>query len=71
VPPQLDALSKNTQLVTMTIGGNDNNVFIDTIFDCGSAGLSTGARAVPARTATAPHSTTPSATRPTRRSSTP
>lgn len=41
VSPQLDALKKNTQLVTMTIGGNDNNVFIDVILDCGAAGLST------------------------------
>lgn len=41
VAPQLNALSSQTQLVTMTIGGNDNNVFIDTIVDCGSAGLST------------------------------
>ncbi len=41
VAPQLSALSSQTQLVTMTIGGNDNNVFIDTIIDCGSAGLST------------------------------
>jgi lysophospholipase L1-like esterase len=41
VPPQLDALTKSTRLVTMTIGGNDSNVFIDTIIDCGSAGLST------------------------------
>jgi len=41
VAPQLDALSTQTQLATMTIGGNDNNVFIDTIVDCGSAGLST------------------------------
>lgn len=41
VAPQLNALSDQTQLVTMTIGGNDNNVFIDTIVDCGSAGLST------------------------------
>jgi lysophospholipase L1-like esterase len=39
VPPQLDALKRNTQLVTMTIGGNDNNVFIDAILDCGSAGV--------------------------------
>src|SRR5690242_9534331 len=38
VPPQLDALSSQTQLVTMTIGGNDSNVFIDAIVDCGSAG---------------------------------
>jgi lysophospholipase L1-like esterase len=41
VAPQLDALQKNTQLVTMTIGGNDSNVFIDGIVDCGAAGLST------------------------------
>ena len=41
VPPQLDAVKKDTQLVTMTIGGNDSNVFIDVIIDCGTAGLST------------------------------
>jgi lysophospholipase L1-like esterase len=41
VPPQLDALSTRTRLVTMTIGGNDSNVFIDAVIDCGSAGLST------------------------------
>src|SRR3954447_19724560 len=41
VPPQLNALSQETQLVTMTIGGNDSGVFIDTIIACGSAGLST------------------------------
>jgi hypothetical protein len=41
VAPQLDALRKNTQLVTMTIGGNDNNTFIDAIAECGAEGLST------------------------------
>ena len=41
VPPQLDAVKKDTQLVTMTIGGNNSNVFIDVIIDCGTAGLST------------------------------
>jgi lysophospholipase L1-like esterase len=41
VAPQLDALSKRTQLVTMTIGGNDNNTFISAIAECGAAGLST------------------------------
>jgi lysophospholipase L1-like esterase len=41
VAPQLDALKKNTQLVTMTIGGNDSGVFIDSILECGAAGLST------------------------------
>ncbi len=38
VPPQLDAVTSQTQLVTMTIGGNDSNVFIDAIVDCGTAG---------------------------------
>jgi hypothetical protein len=41
VAPQLDAVEQGTQLVTMTIGGNDSGVFIDTIFACGTAGLST------------------------------
>ena len=41
VAPQLDALTPDTQLVTMTIGGNDSGVFIDTILECGAAGLST------------------------------
>ena len=41
VAPQLNALKPDTQLVTMTIGGNDSGVFIDTILACGSAGLST------------------------------
>jgi lysophospholipase L1-like esterase len=41
VPPQLNSVTKQTQLVTMTIGGNDSNVFINAIVDCGSAGIST------------------------------
>lgn len=41
VAPQLDALKQDTQLVTMTIGGNDSGVFINTILSCGSAGLLT------------------------------
>jgi lysophospholipase L1-like esterase len=41
VAPQLDAVKQDTQLVTMTIGGNDSGVFIDTILACGTAGLST------------------------------
>jgi lysophospholipase L1-like esterase len=41
VAPQLDAVAKDTQLVTMTIGGNDSAVFIDSILDCGVAGLAT------------------------------
>lgn len=41
VAPQLDAVSADAQLVTMTIGGNDSNVFISAILECGAAGLST------------------------------
>jgi lysophospholipase L1-like esterase len=41
VPPQLDALEADTQLVTMTIGGNDSGVFINSIVECGIAGAST------------------------------
>jgi hypothetical protein len=41
VAPQLDALKSDTQLVTMTIGGNDSGVFINSILECGAAGLST------------------------------
>ncbi|UZJ25479.1 SGNH/GDSL hydrolase family protein [Rhodococcus antarcticus] len=33
-PPQLDAVSKDTRLVTMTISGNDGGVFFDTFFGC-------------------------------------
>lgn len=39
VAPQLNAVSADTQLVTMTIGGNDSNVFIDAILDCGTLGI--------------------------------
>lgn len=49
VPPQLDALRWDTQLVTMTIGGNDSGVFINTIADCGTAGVSTGGQGSPCK----------------------
>ena len=39
--PQLEAVQPDTQLVTMTIGGNDSGVFITAILSCGTAGLST------------------------------
>jgi hypothetical protein len=39
VAPQLDALGTGTELVTMTIGGNDSGVFIDAILSCGASGL--------------------------------
>lgn len=41
VAPQLDALGGSTKLVTLTIGGNDGNTFIDAILACGSAGVLT------------------------------
>lgn len=45
VAPQLDALSADTELVTMTIGGNDSGVFINSILQCsvlGTASLGLG-----------------------------
>ena len=41
VAPQLDAVRHDTQLVTMTIGGNNNNTFIRSLVSCGAAGAST------------------------------
>jgi lysophospholipase L1-like esterase len=41
VPPQLDAVTADAELVTMTIGGNDSGVFINSIVQCGAAGAST------------------------------
>jgi lysophospholipase L1-like esterase len=41
VPPQLDAVQADTELVTMTIGGNDSGVFINSTVQCGIAGAST------------------------------
>lgn len=49
VPPQLEALRRSTELVTMTIGGNDNNTFIGAIVSCGTAGLSTAGRGSPCK----------------------
>lgn len=49
VAPQLDALSKNTQLVTMTIGGNDSGVFLDSIVECGVLGVSSAGQGSPCK----------------------
>jgi lysophospholipase L1-like esterase len=49
VAPQLDALSAQTRLVTMTIGGNDSGVFIDSILECGVAGVSTAGQGSPCK----------------------
>ena len=49
VAPQLDALGRRTQVVTMTIGGNDNNTFVGAIVECSAAGLSTLGQGSPCR----------------------
>ncbi len=49
VPAQLQALDKSTDLVTMTIGGNDNNTFIGAIVSCGAAGLTTAGQGSPCK----------------------
>ncbi len=49
VPRQLDAVKANTQPVTMTIGGNDSGVFINSIVECGIAGASTGGQGSPCK----------------------
>ena len=49
VPPQLEALSAGTDLVTMTIGGNDSGVFVESILRCSTAGLLTLGQGSPCR----------------------
>ncbi|MGY0020791.1 SGNH/GDSL hydrolase family protein [Streptomyces sp. cg35] len=49
VAPQLDALGADTRLVTMTIGGNDNNTFISTILACASAGIASAGQGHPCK----------------------
>lgn len=41
VAPQYNALSADTDLVTLTIGGNDANVFINNVLTCGTLGTLT------------------------------
>ncbi|GHJ36750.1 SGNH/GDSL hydrolase family protein [Streptomyces sp. TS71-3] len=49
VAPQLDALGPGTDLVTLTIGGNDSDTFIDAVLACGSAGVLTGGHGSPCK----------------------
>ena len=49
VPAQLDAVKKDTQLITMTIGGNDSGVFINAILQCGAAGATTAGQGSPCK----------------------
>lgn len=48
-PPQLDALSPRTQLVTMMIGGNDGSVFAGTVARCIIAAATTKTSATPCK----------------------
>lgn len=49
VPPQLEALTRHTELVTMTIGLNDSSLFLRVQAVCGAAGLLTLGRGSPCR----------------------
>ncbi|MFG2356416.1 SGNH/GDSL hydrolase family protein [Streptomyces sp. NPDC048521] len=49
VPPQADAVTSDTDLVTLTIGGNDNGTFINAITACGTAGLLSGGKGSPCK----------------------
>jgi lysophospholipase L1-like esterase len=48
-PPQIEAVTSNTRLVTMTIGGNDVN-FVGTAIECGLSSSTCVAKANPAQT---------------------
>lgn len=47
VAPQYDALTASTDLVTMTIGGNDGDVFFESIAECGRLGLMSAGQGSP------------------------
>ncbi|MCG0063854.1 SGNH/GDSL hydrolase family protein [Streptomyces tricolor] len=49
VPPQADAVTADTDLVTLTIGGNDNGTFINAVTACGTAGILSGGRGSPCK----------------------
>ncbi|MGW1587771.1 SGNH/GDSL hydrolase family protein [Streptomyces sp. NPDC002386] len=49
VAPQANAVTADTDLVTLTIGGNDNGTFINAILSCGTAGVLTGGKGSPCK----------------------
>ncbi|CAL9666483.1 Lipase 2 [Streptomyces sp. enrichment culture] len=49
VAPQTDALGADTDLVTLTIGGNDNGTFINALTACGTAGVLSGGKGSPCK----------------------
>lgn len=51
VAPQVNALDAGTDLVTLTIGGNDNGTFINAVTACAAAGVLSGGRGSPCKDA--------------------
>lgn len=49
VAPQLDALNSGTDLVTFTMGGNDNNTFINAVTACATAGILSAGKGSPCK----------------------
>lgn len=49
VAPQVDAVATDTDLVTLTIGGNDNGTFINAMLACGTAGVLSGGKGSPCK----------------------
>ncbi|MFJ3143431.1 SGNH/GDSL hydrolase family protein [Streptomyces halstedii] len=49
VAPQSDALNADTDLVTVTIGGNDNSTFVSALTACASAGVLSGGKGSPCK----------------------
>ncbi|MFF0777996.1 SGNH/GDSL hydrolase family protein [Streptomyces sp. NPDC003720] len=49
VAPQVNAVDADTDLVTVTIGGNDNGTFINAILACGTAGVLSGGQGSPCK----------------------
>ncbi|MFG2606442.1 SGNH/GDSL hydrolase family protein [Streptomyces sp. NPDC048514] len=49
VAPQADAVTPDTGLVTLTIGGNDNGTFINAVTSCGTAGVLSGGHGSPCK----------------------
>ncbi|MEU9475960.1 SGNH/GDSL hydrolase family protein [Streptomyces sp. NPDC048191] len=49
VAPQTDVVTTDTDLVTLTLGGNDNGTFINAMLACGSAGVLSGGQGSPCK----------------------
>ncbi|MFF3164314.1 SGNH/GDSL hydrolase family protein [Streptomyces sp. NPDC003273] len=49
VAPQVNAVTADTDLVTLTIGGNDNGTFINAILSCGTAGVLSAGQGSPCK----------------------